>query len=231
MSFWTALRSCNDRTNFGINFLSAFANEVSGGGGQIAGMDIHTYRTSPFLFTHAGRIGYFPTMYYLSDLRFLGDAPIETARVFVLGWRVDGISSVTFTTLQGYDYFLTSEFSGCRFVVTNEGVSHIAWSAGGQRSSGNASQAQRDQAEAGSSATVPTFRRRLSISASAGGLDASRAGLSADNPGFSYDVATQRVMVFGFKEHGIWHFKMLTYPQGSSQVGRWTNFISVRIGA
>ena len=214
MSFWNALRHCHGPTNFAVSFFGTFAGEVLSEGGHVGGLDIYTYNFGPNVH------------YQLSNWYAAGPALVEARRVFVLAWMRDGITEVTFQTLEGYDYFLTSEFSGCRFVVTEYGVSHVSWSAGRRASTWEGSQQMRDVAEVGAMTQVPCFRRRLSISGGPGLLDALLSASGRTNSTASYDGQNERVMIFGYKEGGVWHFKMLTYPiGGGSQAGTWTTFI------
>lgn len=56
---------------------------------------------------------------------------ITNNRVYFLPWKMHGMTHVTFDDLNrsNCNYFMTSQFSGCRFVVTNEYIAHIAhWS-------------------------------------------------------------------------------------------------------
>lgn len=56
---------------------------------------------------------------------------ITNNRVYFLPWKMHDMTHVTFDDLNrsNCDYFMTSQFSGCRFVVTNEYIAHVAhWS-------------------------------------------------------------------------------------------------------
>lgn len=213
MSFWKDLSTYSGPTQFGVSLWDKLAYE-QGGGGWVAGLDMNTYKLG-------GN--------YILTNKDYGGVPEETVSVYFLSWKLDDTSRVLFETLKGFDYFLTSEFSGCRFVVTNYGVAHVAWSAGGHRASGIASQDRRDLAEfqALSYAThPPAYRRRLSISGTPGILDNALGAINSNNSGQSYD--NERAMVFGYRVNGGWAFKVLRYTAaGGSSSGTWSNFACV----
>lgn len=216
MSFWNDLPTYTGKSNFGVILLDKLAQEQSSGG-WVAGLTMYTHK--------------FNSKYYLSNksLSNWGVFPLEKVSVYFLSWKVDDISKVSFKALQGFDYFLTSEFSGCRFVVTEFGVAHVAWSAGGHRATGNASQQQRDAAEYDALSYAkhpPKYRRRLSISNSDGALDTHLVTThNTNNTGQSYN--NERAIVFGYRINGGWAFKVLRYKPGKSEEGTWSNFASV----
>jgi hypothetical protein len=212
MSFWNDLPTYSGPTQFGVHLVDKLGAE-EGGGGWVAGLDMNTYKVG--------------STYFLTNKHY-GD-PQETVSVYCLSWRLDDTSRVLFETLNDFNYFVTSELSGCRFVVTNYGVAHVAWSAGGHRASGIASQTLRDWAEfqALSYGThPPTYRRRLSISGTPGILDNALGAINSNNSGQSYD--DERAMVFGYRVNGGWAFKVLRYTEaGGSSSGTWSNFACV----
>jgi hypothetical protein len=154
---------------------------------------------------------------------------IESPRVYFLPWLVDGVTSVNFETLKSVDYFATSAFSGCRFVVTEYGVAHVAWSAGGNRNLGIGSQSLRDGAEYNElqyNSFQPMHRRKLSFTGTQGTLDTDLTLYGTDNSSQSYESG-KRAMVFGYRDnYRRWCFKLLHYneTEGSGR-GIWSNFI------
>lgn len=216
MSFWHALKSCNGPSNFEVTLHGEFIEAVTLGG-CVGEIKIYTYK-------HAN-----PTGYVLTNIKLRGNKHIESENVYVLAYDEDGITEVTFEELRDYEYFVTSEFSGCRFVVTDEGVSHVSWSAGRPPSRWCGSQAMRDIAEAGNMERQPTQLRRLSITAGTSVLEKILGeNGTAIIPSESYKLKTESVMMFGYQENGIWHFKMLKYRKGrSSGSGIWSTFVSV----
>lgn len=211
MSFWENLKNFNGKAQFFICF--QFAGEVGTEGGHIGGLDIHTYCD--------------PATGLVTLEKDYSAKPgfVEKKHAYVLSWKHDAITEVTFQTLSGYDYFMTSRLSGCRFVVTSDSVSHIACFAGGDRSKSLQSQEARDNAEVASMKAVPKWRRRLSISGTTGIVDAAYLLLGLDNQAASYDVHSDFVMMFGYKENSVWHFKMLKSPKNFSHFGEWSIFI------
>ncbi len=123
-------------------------------------------------------------------------------RLYWLPWADHNVTHATWGNLAGANLFLTSTFTGCRFVVNNNGVSHVAWSAtGGGVTAGTP--AGRDQAEVNAGTGNPN----------GGGL---RRTLSSSNvnPGRVNEVrneygAGEHCVVIGWKHGNIWTFKRL----------------------
>jgi hypothetical protein len=65
---------------------------------------------------------------YLDDVKMAAFS--STIELYWLPWLHGEITSATIAELNqsGCEYFLTSTFSGCRFVATNESVAHVAFS-------------------------------------------------------------------------------------------------------
>ncbi|WP_332876509.1 hypothetical protein [Massilia sp. S19_KUP03_FR1] len=220
MSFWNALRSCNGPTHFAVFFRGNFAKAVTLGG-RVDGVKLYTYACTN------------PNGYVLTDRKLDGRyRVIESKRVFVLAYDQDEITEVRFSELANYDYFLTSKLSGCRFVVTGTGVSHVSWSAGRPQDRWCGSQDMRDEAQADNMQKIPKNMRRLSITPGTSPLEATLSEEGTNIfPSASYDLQTERVLMFGYKNNNVWHFKMLTYQKGGSRKdGSWSKFVSVRVG-
>jgi hypothetical protein len=105
------------------------------------------------------------------------------------------ITEATWETINktGCDYFLTSEFTGCRFVVDDIGVSHVAYGAG-NAVAGPTNSGQRDSAE-GDSRLARSGRRKMSVSAGPGTTVA-------------YDINGYAI-VFGYRDASTrWAFRV-----------------------
>lgn len=100
------------------------------------------------------------------------------------------------------EYFLTSQLSGCRFVLTKHQVLHIASTAKGAPS-GSMGSHLRTQAE--NEVTGGTRSRRFSI--------------NGGDEGYKHYA-----LAFGIKREGIWSYKALRY--GSSNMGEWVTLIA-----
>jgi hypothetical protein len=214
VSFWSNIATYSGPTTFGVRLIDKLAFE-QGGGGWVAGLEMNTYKVGD--------------IYALTNKTYSGSAVEETVNVYFLSWKVDDVTKVSFESLKGFDYFVTSEFSGCRFVVTDFGVAHVAWSAGGERAKGIGSQALRDQAEYNAlsyGSHQPQYRRRLSMSLGPGKLDTFLASNGSNTSGQSYN--DERALVFGYRVSGGWAFKVLRYKasEGSTK-GVWSNFACV----
>ncbi|GJI95556.1 hypothetical protein RugamoR57_22740 [Duganella caerulea] len=119
------------------------------------------------------------------------------------------ITEVTWETIEksGCNYFLTSEFTGCRFVVDDIGVSHVAYGAG-NAVAGPTNSAQRDTAE-GNTRLQRSGRRKMSVSAGAGAV-------------LAYDIAGYAV-VFGYKDASSrWAFRV--FRVDGLGTATWRNF-------
>ncbi|MFL9864900.1 hypothetical protein PQR67_12045 [Paraburkholderia fungorum] len=211
MSFWADISSYIGQTTFGVKLHGKLALPASDGGWR-GGLTMATYKLG--------------SDYYLSDDHQFN--PIETESVYFLSWSVDGVTKVSYETLKDFNYFLTSEFSGCRFVVTDYGVAHVAWSAGGHRASGIGSQDLRDTSERKElgydTFGKPKYRRKLSFTSSAAPLDNELTTAGTDNSSQHYEGGN-RAMVFGYRVQGGWAFKVLRYDGNTgSGTGTWSNF-------
>jgi hypothetical protein len=214
MSFWQNISSYIGKTTFGVKLADKLALPADQGG-WVAGLTMATYR-----------IG---SNYYLSDN--LQHNPLERTSVYFLSWAVDDVTKVSYDTLKDFNFFLTSEFSGCRFVVTEVGVSHVAWSAGGNRAMGIGSQALRDQSEANelgyNKFGAPKYRRKMSFTQGNSNLDTQLVQAGTKNASQSYEDGG-RVMIFGYRVDGGWAFKALRYDKNTgSETGTWSNFACV----
>ncbi|MQA23657.1 hypothetical protein [Rugamonas rivuli] len=119
------------------------------------------------------------------------------------------ITEATWETIEktGCNYFLTSEFTGCRFVVDDIGVSHVAYGAG-NAVAGATNSAQRDAAE-GNSRLQRSGRRKMSVSAGAG-------------TALAYDINGYAV-VFGYKDASSrWAFRV--FRVDALGMVTWRNF-------
>lgn len=217
MAFWANFESYAGKTNFGVKLIDKLALPA-GKGGWVAGLNMATYSDGK--------------NYYLSNELHHTVAPrLEVESVYFLSWAVDDVTRVTFETLASFNYFLTSEFSGCRFVVTETGVAHVAWSAGGNRSKGIGTPELRDGAEKktlyGDGKFLPEYRRKLSFtSGSSCPLDTDLWNAYTDNSSQSYNG--DRALVFGRRINGGWHFKVLRYSESAgSENGVWASFAGV----
>ncbi|HEY0064959.1 MAG TPA: hypothetical protein VGC21_22765 [Telluria sp.] len=211
MSFWTNLPNYFGNWTGHIALIDRLAQEYAGS--VIGGIDIYSYPDV---------IGGTFTGYSLSE-QYYSNA-VERKRVYFLPWMRDHVTQVSFSDLSGYDYFLTSEFTGCRFVVTSHAVAHVAWSAGRDPALWSGTQGQRDMAEyteMNHAGVRPTWRRKMSLTTVNGPWDAALAGAGFDTGGQSYGGA--RAMIFGYKVGSQWHFKMLQYATGTNAT--WSNFI------
>ncbi|WP_147408599.1 hypothetical protein [Paraburkholderia fungorum] len=217
MSFWQNIASYIGPTRFGVQLWDKLAL-AQDDDGWVAGLTMATYWDGQ--------------NYCLSnDLN--KNYLLEEKSVYFLSWAIDDVTKVTFETLNNFDYFLTSEFSGCRFVVTDVGVAHVAWSAGGDRENGIGTQDRRDLSEyhklgyAPEKRGAPKYRRKLSFTSTTGDLDDYLAAVSTNNKGQSYEGGN-RALVFGYRVHGGWSFKVLRYDENvGSKTGTWSNFACV----
>ncbi len=161
----------------------------------------------------------------ISDKEIKGAKQVDTAKVFWLPWLNLHITSVTWQALNksGCKFFLTSEFSGCRFVADSKGVAHIAhWQVNPQNwQAGNTSKV-RDNSEwfFRHGGMRPYGRRKLSYT------DENHSSMGATNTCNStyggHDKAS-RAIVLGYKGANTWHFKALKYKAGTRGQGVWAN--------
>lgn len=154
----------------------------------------------------------------LSDV--LG-SPGPCALVYWLPWQHNEITAVTWRQLyqSGRCCFLTSEFSGCRFVIDSYGVAHIAyWQAIGPASYSQS--AARDYKESTLGPT-PSRRRKLSITGSSASIGEVNSGSLSYG---WYGLQESRSIVCGYLNpiNNRWQFKAFIYRAGY-QGGYWFN--------
>jgi len=133
----------------------------------------------------------------------------STMELYWLPWQHGEITTATLAELNqsGCQYFLTSTFSGCRFVVTNESVSHVAFS---QNVWGHDS-TSRDLAELFMPGPAPTRRRKLSITGSTVPLGDENSSSATYGTGFRDGIWQGNAVVLGYRTGNEWHFKALIY--------------------
>lgn len=155
--------------------------------------------------------------------------PIQTDSVYAywLPWRQFEVTTVSLATLDasGCNYFLTSEFSGCRFVITNDRIQHVAWGAG-QYHDGTSLDRDKALVQSWQGTPAPTRARTYSYSRppNPGALgNPARDGYGQQNWDGSMNPNV-RASVIGFKMLNQWHFYMQRWIAGS------TNASFVKIG-
>lgn len=164
--------------------------------------------------------------------KFTGDIRM----VFWLPWKHAHMTSISIVELNQYkcDYFMTDELTGCRFVVTDQYIAHIAnWAYPPQKGMSEPSNAEkrknrirkeieyRDNHSLGS---APSFYRALSLS----NIDDNSIrviGLPEGHQLFSYrqDNPNGAAQVFGYKDPASpvgWRFKYLL-KDGLNNLNRW----------
>jgi hypothetical protein len=156
--------------------------------------------------------------YVLDSNLFLG---WPVALVYWLPWQNNTITSVTWQQLNasGCQFFLTSEFSGCRFIIDSYGLAHIAhWQAIGPMSFN--SSAARDYNETTLGPT-PTLRRKLSFTGDTNTLGSPNSLAMT----YGWYGSNSRAIVCGYKNlyTNSWHFKVLRYQAGNVAGGFWTD--------
>ncbi|WP_448653603.1 hypothetical protein ACSHWC_10920 [Pseudomonas fluorescens] len=162
--------------------------------------------------------------YYMGDDEVDGALFHDVATVYWLPWRNGQITSATLSDLNrsGCQYFLTSTFSGCRFVVTEDKVAHVAWLQSGFGSTSGA----RDLSEWNRlhGARPPLMRRKLSITGVGGSnMGAVRNQSSTYGVGEGSDGADPgRAVVMGYIAGVRWKFKALIY---SNELAYWHPFV------
>ncbi len=157
---------------------------------------------------------------YVLDSNIFPGWPV--ALVYWLPWQNNTITAVSWLQLNtsGCNAFLTSEFSGCRFVINDFGLSHIAyWQAIGPIVDN--SSAARDYKEATLLGPPSTLRRKLSFTGSIAPLGATT---SISNT-YGWHGPNSRAIVCGYRNlfTGMWHFKVLRYQAGNSAGGFWSD--------
>lgn len=214
--FWENLASYVGPSGFAVEFLDIL-NEQGDQGFRIPQLNV--YREN--------KGGGGKAVYSLTDRMYQG-YPWETVNVYFLPWKNGKATKVTIQELNasGCDYFTTSEFSGCRFVATNEEVMHVAWSGVGLYGDGaRGTSVMRTMAEREAMGDLGVRQRRRAVSISVVG----RAGVGpSGGEGVmrsSYGeggLDQSRMKVFGYKFQGNWCFTTLKYVGfGNSGTGVW----------
>lgn len=204
MPFWDNLPFANGPVPYGIQLIGDLVHQNNVATSRIGPRFIYDY-------PYGGSI-------ILSDI--IG-GPGYCAAVYWLPWQTNEITSVSWRTLyqSGCKFFLTSEFSGCRFVIDSYGVAHVAyWQAIGPVSY-NSSQA-RDAKEIMLGPT-PYRRRRLSITANTSTIGETNTGSLSYG---AYGLQDSRSIVCGYLNpiNNRWYFKVFMYRAGSLG-GTWFN--------
>jgi hypothetical protein len=150
---------------------------------------------------------------------------MEFSKLYWLPWGDGQVARVTWGGLAGAHLFLTSTFTGCRFVVNATGVAHVAWGTH-VGANPNGSVGGRDQAEMNAGSGNPNgggLRRTLSISGPvAGRLNENR---------ITYDVMNESCVVMGWKDTNtnIWTFKCLKMQKNSTMKSEWITIATVDV--
>lgn len=148
---------------------------------------------------------------------------MESHNLYWLPWGDGTVASVPWATLNLSSLFLTSTFTGCRFVVNQTGVAHVAY---GMHPVGvHGSSAARDQAEVAAGSGNPAGggrRRTLSIT----GPIAARP----NEQRITYNVGAESCVVVGWKAADQWTFICLVMQDGNRMRSRWTTLGVVDVG-
>ncbi|TVZ37335.1 hypothetical protein P886_1676 [Alteromonadaceae bacterium 2753L.S.0a.02] len=160
------------------------------------------------------------------------DAPkglgVTSHNIYWLPWGNGSVASVDWLTLSSTTRFLTSTFTGCRFVVNQNGVAHVSW--GGHSPNynvrGNLSSVGRDLAEVRAGTGVPDMgrpRRTLSITGAVPGRP--------NEQRISYDVNTESCVVMGWRAGNRWTFKCLKMNNNNKMKSSWNTLAQVDVNA
>ncbi|MGB3126343.1 MAG: hypothetical protein WBB95_21235 [Pseudomonas sp.] len=216
MLFWSSLHELNGPATQRISITGKFAYEASDGRCHPQGRT----RVVTSLATE-GRV-------------FLGDAPhpksegmmwSDSGDIYWLPWRNGEVTQATYADMDalGCTFFMTSLFTGCRFVATETKVAHIAFSQGalGNNTLG------RDLGELTSMHTgpLPVARRKLTIDGT-NGIDwgthnnvttsyGSGVTNMPDGSGGTSQVYQGQAVVLGYKSDRVWRFKTLINQNGN----------------
>ncbi len=213
MQFWDGLKQVVD------NYVSPFQVQLSASFGA---QSSQSYKGTVRAMFYKDQVTLVPGNSVLPQIQ--GALDLGLGSVFWLPWSNQSITKVMLTDLNssGCNYFMTSEFSGCRFVITNEYIAHVAhW------------------AKAGGNNMVPLFRRsQVRTEAELSGRE--RAGMqkptlyraisssnltnsaasgfgSNDSQTLSYfqgGIDVDRMLIFGYRDTNSiigWSFKYLTF--------------------
>ena len=136
--------------------------------------------------------------------------------LYWLPWGHGTVANVSWGNLEGSNLFLTSTFTGCRFVVNSKGVSHVAWGGHGYDVDGDMSSRGRDNAELRAGIGLPDMgrvRRSMSIS---GNLPSRH-----NEQKLTYIQANESCVVIGWKNGNRWTFKAIKMKVNSPMRSRW----------
>ena len=147
----------------------------------------------------------------------------ESHYLYWLPWADGQVTSVTWAALanSNANRFLTSTFSGCRFVVNNTGLAHVAWG-NHPNFAANGSTLNRSLAELSAGSGNPTgggLRRTLSITGAVPGR--------ATEKRVTYNENNERCVVMGYKNGQIWTFKCLKMRANGPMFSRWSTLAVV----
>ncbi|MYM34973.1 hypothetical protein GTP38_11565 [Duganella sp. FT94W] len=149
----------------------------------------------------------------------------ERVQLYWLPWSNGEITKVTMEQLKysRCDYFLTSTFSGCRFVETDTLVAHVAYHQRGHSSDSTG----RDISEWNRlhGRVPPKLRRAMSFSNGGTAMTFGESSLvSYGNGAPDKDTYSKsRAVVIGYKTGETWNFVRLVYTQGDTR-GVWSRF-------
>ena len=148
---------------------------------------------------------------------------MSSHNLYWLPWGDGVVARATWADLTGTNLFLTSTFSGCRFVVNDTGVAHVAWGTHGGGHPNGSSQG-RDYAEitAGSGNPGGGGRRRaLSITAAVPGR--------VNEQRVTYNANTEQCVVIGWKHGNRWTFKCIKMIIATPMKSRWVTIAEVDV--
>lgn len=149
----------------------------------------------------------------------------ERVKLYWLPWLNLNITSVTMKELNasGCDYFLTSTFSGCRWVATEELVAHVAYA---QTRNGPQNSATRDHSQLHNLHGGKRPSRMRTMSLSGHGSQMATNDFSVRTYSAGDDPYSGRAVVVGYKSGAKWHFVQQTFREGAT-TGFWEKMIPV----
>lgn len=151
----------------------------------------------------------------------------DSHNLYWLPWGNGVVASATWGALNGSSLFLTSTFSGCRFVVNAHGVAHVAW---GGHPGGIGTPASRDGAEVAAGTGNPAagaIRRTLSMTNVVPGPHEQRITYNATGAGGGPE---ERCVVVGWRVGTVWTFKCLIMKIGQRMRSKWKTLATVNVG-
>lgn len=150
---------------------------------------------------------------YLGETAVQGGAVNNTIELYWLPWKDGEITRASIKELNdsGCKYFMTSTFSGCRFVATETEVSHVAFSQAGFGFDTAARNASEQLSRGGAR---PFFRRTLSITSSGERMASVNDQQSTYGAGHNGQMWTGNAVVLGYRVDLGWNFKALIYAGG-----------------